>query len=181
MRLIHLIPTLLVGACASASGGSSGTKPVTETSRVTSGSQLGIDVMRNSASHHIDVNAPIAAVWAALPAAYDSAGIAVANVDPSTHEIGNRGFAVGRQIGGVMTSRYFECGNNGGASSAFSWDLFVSVVTTVTPATAGSTSVGTVVDVKGRPVSTSGNWLPCSTTGRLEQRIAEVLQRSVRR
>jgi len=59
-------------------------------------------------------------VWRAPPAVFDSVGIKVANADPSTYEIGNRGFAVGRQVGGVMTSRYFDCGSNGGASSAFS-------------------------------------------------------------
>jgi hypothetical protein len=179
LRLLRLIPVFVIAACASG-GSSSSTKPVTETSRVTSGSQIGIDMMSNTLTHRVDVSAPIAAVWRALPAVFDSVGIKVANADPSTYEIGNRGFAVGRQLGGVMTSRYFDCGNNGGASSAFSWDLFVSVVTSATAVTPVSTSVGTVIEVKGRPVSTSGNWLQCASTGALEQKISEILQRSMR-
>jgi hypothetical protein len=179
LRTLRIIPVMLVAACATGSPSSS--KPVAETSRVTSGSQIGIDMMSNTVTHRISVNSPISVVWQALPAVFDSVGIKVANVDPGTHQIGNRGFAVGRQLGGVMTPRYFDCGSNGGASSAFSWDLFVSVVTTATAVTPGSTEVATVIDVKGRPVSTSGNWLQCATTGALEQKISEILERSLRR
>ncbi|CAN5494611.1 hypothetical protein BH09GEM1_BH09GEM1_11430 [soil metagenome] len=140
-----------------------------------------MDMMTTNSTHNVDMRAPLSVVWRLLPAVFDSVGITVANMDPATHEIGNRGFAVGRQIGGVMTSRYFDCGSNGGASQAFSYDLFVSLVTTATPLAANVTTIGSRIDVKGRPVSTSGTWLQCASTGALEQKIAEMLDRAIKR
>jgi hypothetical protein len=181
MRLRLASCVILITACASASGAPSTTHPVVETARVTSGSQIGMDMMATNTTHSVTVSAPLAVVWSLLPAVFDSVGITVATSDPTTHEIGNRGFAVGRQIGGVMTSRFFDCGSNGGASSAFSYDLFVNIITVATPTTSAMTSVATQIDVRGRPVSTSGAWLQCASTGALEQKIAETLDRAIKR
>ena len=181
MRISLTVCVILLTACASGSGAPATTHPVTETARVTSGSQIGMDMMTSNTTHTVEVSAPLAVVWSQLPAVFDSVGVTVANLDPATHEIGNRGFAVGRQIGGVMTSRYFDCGSNGGASQAFSYDLFVNLITVATPVTEKSTTISTRIDVKGRPVSNSGSWLQCASTGRLEQKIGEVLQRAVQR
>lgn len=181
MRAIRLVSAVLLSACASVAGAPTTTHPVTETTRVTSGSQVGMDMMTTNTTHAVNLRAPLSVVWGLLPSVFDSVGIAVANVDPTTHEIGNRGFAVGRQIGGVMTSRFFDCGSNGGASQAFSYDLFVSLITVATPAGANATTISSRADVKGRPVSTSGAWLQCASTGALEQKIAETLDRAIKR
>ena len=179
MRTPLAFCVILLTACAS--GSPSTTHPVTETARVTSGSQIGMDMMASNTTHSVQVSAPLAVVWRLLPSVYDSVGVTVTNVDPAAHEIGNRGFAVGRQVGGVMTSRYFDCGNNGGASQAFSYDLFVNLMTVATPVTANTTTIASRIDVKGRPVSNSGSWIQCASTGALEQKIAEMLSRAIAR
>ena len=181
MRTISLLSAVLLSACASGAGAPTTTHPVTETTRVAEVSRTGFDVMTTNTTHSVEMNAPLSVVWMLLPSVFDSVGIVVANMDPSTHEIGNRGFAVGRQVGGVMTSRFFDCGSNGGASQAFSYDLFVSLVTVATPVKANVTSISSSIDVKGRPVSTSGAWLQCASTGALEQKIAETLDRAIKR
>src|SRR3954462_11183720 len=54
---LALCVTLLT-ACATSSGAPSTTHPVTETARVTSGSQIGMDMMTTNTTHSVDVSAP---------------------------------------------------------------------------------------------------------------------------
>ena len=115
--------------------------------------------------------AKLAAVWSVLPLVYDSLGIPVTMRDPNTGMVGNGGYDVRRLIGGTMVTRYFDCGEGRGGSSALSYDLFLTVLTHVTATPSGETKLSTSTVIRARPIANSGEWIRCETRGLLEQRI----------
>lgn len=169
----------LVALLASCSSGTSSAglppAPISETTRVTTGGggtgQMSAD--QSIVAHKGTVNAIIGSVWAVLPSVYDSLGIQPSVSNAAAHQYGNTGFEVRQKLGSTMVTRLFDCGSNRGGSSAMSYDLFVTVLTTLEPGAGATTNVSTVVEVKGKPITYSGDWVHCSSNGSLEQRILD--------
>ncbi|MEP6733285.1 MAG: hypothetical protein ABJE10_21760 [bacterium] len=169
MRIFAAVISLAsVVACASG-GANPSTSGALETTRITSGSQIALDNVNDEGRSKAVANASIAEVWRVLPSVLDSLGVKVATVNSTTYDIGNTGLDVRRQLGSTMVSKYFDCP----AGGAMSLDLFVSVVVHLDPASPSTTNLLTRLAVKGKPISYSGGWVNCSSTGVLEQRIAE--------
>jgi hypothetical protein len=122
------------------------------------------------------VAGPVGKLWNAIPAIFDSLGIAPGTVDPAAHMFGNRGLQIRRQLGGVRLSKYIDCGSAQARPSADFYDVNLSVVTQLAPVDSANTKVVTTVDAMARPVSFSGEYIRCATTGEIESRISSMLQ-----
>lgn len=123
-----------------------------------------------------EVPYPIAEVWRVLPSAYDSVGLVIGAADVPNHLVGTNGQKVRRQIGGVTLSRYIDCGNTQIGASADTYEIVLSVQTQLRADNPNGTSIRTMVEAQGKPVNFSQAYSACSTTGRLEKRLAEVIQ-----
>ena len=127
------------------------------------------------------IAAPISKVWDAVPAVFDSLGIAPTTVDATEHMFGNRGLQIRRQLGGVLLSRYMDCGSPQARPSADFYDVNLSVITQLTAIDSASTRVLTTVDAMARPVAFSGEYVRCATTGEIEARISRRLEAAAAR
>lgn len=122
------------------------------------------------------VAAPIDKVWAALVPSYDSLAIPLTAIDPAAHMIGNGGFIVHRKLGNARLSQYINCGNAQGGPSADSYEINLSVTTSLAAAQSAGTVVTTRVNAVGKPASLSGDYMPCATTGGLETRLVRLIE-----
>jgi hypothetical protein len=180
MRPISIFSCMALMACASANTPQSGpgTIPV-ETVRIQpgSGSGMTMSTIPNVPSHAATVAYPLDRVWGAVRAAYDSVSVPVAIMETSTGTIGNGNLRVRRRLGTTMLSRYINCGSTQGGPSADTYEVQLSVSTTVRPGTtAGTTTVTTSVEARGRPITISSEYTICTSTGALEARIVELVK-----
>ena len=183
MRGFFLIGSVALSGCAS-----SNTAPgsgSTETARVVGSGGEGTVHAISTGSAPIagasTISAPADKLWKALPAVYDSLGIARSVFDPSSRLIGNRWLQIRRQLGNVRLSKYIDCGSPQVRPSADFYDVNLSVVTQLQAIDPGNTRVVTTVDAMGRPVSFSGEYIRCATTGEIESRISSMLDSAARR
>ena len=121
------------------------------------------------------VAAPVSKLWSALPGVYDSLRIAPGLVDPTSRMYGNRSLQIRRQLGSVRLSKYIDCGSAQARPSADFYDVNLSVITQLQAVDSTNTKVVTTVDAMARPVSFSGEYVRCATTGEIEQRISSML------
>lgn len=181
MRPTTMLTLALAAAAACSSSKPAGTAPAPETVRVVGGAS-GAIAMGMSASaadaRTATVSAPLAEVWRALPAAYESLSIPLSTVDSSTWVVGNSGFNVRRRLGTVPLVRLIDCGSTQGGSSAETYDVRLAVTTRATPVE-GGTSLATTVEPMAKPAAFSGEYIRCSSTGALESRIADAVKSRV--
>ena len=178
-----LIALGAVGACAP-SGADTATLPEAASPVRISGQRGGI----GSTEIHNDprivsrtVAAPVDSVWAALPTVFEALGIGQAGADPEQRVFGNPEFRP-RRIDGQRLSRYVDCGLGITAvPKADDYEVTMSVLTRLTPATDGGTVVATTVGATGKPRGVSGNAVHCPSKGTLEARIVEGLHRELSR
>lgn len=175
----RLIFTAVLGVVACSGGSSVQTSPApaptTTTVRVvgSGGSAVNMGMVEDGPGMVTrTVAGSVDAVFSALPAVYDSLGIPLNVRDASTHQVGNSGYNLRHRMRGTPLGRYFDCGSTQGAPSVDSYDIRLSVVSTVQPGpSAGLSTVTTIVDVMGRPAAFSGEYVRCSSNGTLEGRI----------
>ena len=183
---------LVVGACvaaaACASGGSASSSaspaPTTmETTRIAAGSgTMTMTTNRDIATNAKTVAYGIDGVWRAVRAAYDSLAVPVAIFDEASHSVGNSNLRVRRRLGDVALSKYLNCGSTQGFPSADTYEIQMSVLTQLrTDPESGGTTILTTVQAQGRPMTISSEFTPCSSTGGLETRIVDVVNRALRR
>jgi hypothetical protein len=91
-------------------------------------------------------------------------------LDASKHLAGNAGFKLRQRLGKVPLSRYFDCGTTQVGPNAESYDVYLTVLTSVA-SDAGGAKVATVVDASAKPVAFSQAYSACSTTTALEKRL----------
>ncbi|MEP6763545.1 MAG: hypothetical protein ABJB66_04495 [Gemmatimonadaceae bacterium] len=172
-----LMPLLLFTvACASSSGGSAATstKPATQT---ISGAGIGSLTVRSTTEADL-ARLPYApdAVWRVLPSIFDSLGIPVTELNQTSRQIGNTGYKIRQRLGKVSLSRYLDCGSSQIGPNADSYDVFLTVLTTVAPAgDAASTALSTVVDAQSRPATYNQAYSHCSSKGGIEKRITDLV------
>jgi hypothetical protein len=180
MQRISRTGLALIGISVTLGCASSNTAPgsaPSETSRiVVQGGLQNISTGAAPIAGESTVAASLSKVWAAVTAAYDSIGIAPTTVDAADHRFGNRGLQIRRQLAGVPLSRYVDCGSAQARPSADFYDVNLSVLTQLTPIDSTDTKVVTTVDAMARPVSFTGEYIRCATTGALEARISRLLE-----
>lgn len=173
MRHSHLLPIVLLAACASNPGGTART----ETVRVATnnGGTVQISSVTTDRPLTHTVPAAIEDVWRVLPAVFDSLGIPVTERQQASRTIANTGVRLRRKLGNVSLHQYIDCGNAQGGPNAETYEVFFSFQTQVMAGRdAGSAQLSTLLQPLARPVNFSGDWVRCSSKGVLEAKIADV-------
>lgn len=173
---------LLVAACASGGAASTPitTGPAQQTMTVSGGSggTASITMTHDAETQSHLLTARPDRVWAVLPAVFDSLGIPVATIDPSSRTIGNTSFKAHGRLKGVPLSRYIDCGTlTQIGPNADSYDIMMSLVAQVRPAEGGASSLVIGLEAAGKPATFSQDYSRCSTKGALETRLTETVQR----
>jgi hypothetical protein len=182
MRDVSLL--ILLGLLGCASSGPTIERPATpQTVRVTGSAagNLSVGMSSTSDAKVTRVAAAPADVWRVLPGVFDSFAIPLSSVDDKARVLGNSGFNLRRRLGSVPLPRLIDCGTTQGGPSADTYDIRLSVLTQVSPAEGGGSSIITTVDAMGRPVAFSGEYVRCTSTGSLETRIADAIQAQLRK
>jgi hypothetical protein len=167
--------TALVGCASSQS--TPNTEPRTvETVRIaTSAGTRGVRTTPYQDSYVGTVAFPIASVWAALPAAYDSVGLRLTTADAGSHTMGNEGVVLRRMLGKTALSKYIDCGKTQIDHNADTYDVNLSLLTRVVAEGAGATRITTTLAAAAKPISFSGDYVRCFSLGRLEARLNDLL------
>ncbi|MDQ8159664.1 MAG: hypothetical protein P3C09_13385 [Gemmatimonadota bacterium] len=183
-----LVASVLFSACASGgstSGSVAGSRPATETVRL---GRLGSLTMSNTPTADVSrIPSSVDAVWRIMPSVFDSLGVPVATIDPAGRVIGNPGYKTRQRLGKAPLSRYLDCGNTQIGPNADSYDVFLTVLTTVRADAAGADAAGadaagaagaslsTIVEARARPVTYNQAYSNCSSKGGIERRITELV------
>lgn len=177
MRLHTLIAVATAFGCASStSTGSSGTSTARVIGSTGEGTVYAISTGGQPIAGETRIAAPLGSAWSMLGYAYDSLGIQPTTVDAANRVYGNRGMQIRRQLGNVRLSKYIDCGSSQARPSADFYDVNLSVITQLGALDSATTRVVTTVDAMARPVSFSGEYMRCATTGAIESRISDLLQ-----
>jgi len=172
MRLASISVLIIASACASS--GSSSLPPAAPQDVVTGTSRMRLPGNDGSAVRTI----PFAPdrVWRALPAAFDSLGIPIGTLEPTTKTIGNSGFKLHGRLKNVPLSRYIDCGTSTQiGSNADSYEVNLSLLAEVRPADGGATKVTTTTAVVARPANFAQEYSQCSSRGVLETRLIDIV------
>lgn len=142
---------------------------------------LGATEIRNAPNAQTrNVAAPVASVWSVLPAAFERLGIA-AGADNDQKLFGNPEFRV-KRIEGAMLSNFVDCGRGVTAVPvADDYDVTLSVLTRVSTSGEGWSMMTTTVSGRAKPRAVSGAPVYCQSTGKLEQRIFDLVLQSLNR
>ncbi len=183
---LHLLALLFVAAgCASGtavpSTGAAAAPTVNSGRVVTSG---GSTVQLNTMSADVDVKLFVTGTpeqaWEVLPKVYSELLIPVSVNDAKTKTIGNTGWRTRRSIGRVPAQRYLDCGSSGTLENAETYNLTLSIVTTVRPNDRGGAIISTAVSGSGRnPITSSSADVRCASKGDLEIRIRDMVQKAI--
>ncbi len=174
------------GCAASASGGRPGIvddTPQVETFRA--GGLRPVEYVVDPGIGSFIVPASAEEAWSVLGKVYGAMGIPVTDSDPDAREMGNRAHAT-RRIQGQRLSVFLDCGRDLSGPLVNRYDITLSVATKVVrrdPVPASNallrSELVTVVSASGKPRSTSGNTVPCTSTGALEKLIADEVEKAV--
>jgi len=121
-------------------------------------------------------------IWREIPAVYEELGIPLTKADTVSFVVGNEGMKVTRRLKGVPLSRFLQCGGTPpGGANADTYEITLSVLSQLRPATGGDTQVVTTVDAAARPVAFNAtSTVACSSTGALERRLHDRLTERVK-
>jgi len=115
-------------------------------------------------------------VWRALPAVFDSMGIAVALLEPKERKIGNEAYKVRGRLKGVPLSKYIDCGSSTQIGpNADSYDVVLTMLAEVQAAEGGASRLRQTFSAVARPATFSQDYSQCSSKGALEARFISVL------
>ena len=121
---------------------------------------------------------PLDSAWAALPAAYAALGLTdAAVIDQAARQFGAGPTTLPRRLNDTPLSRFVNCGSTRFMPNADSYAVRLQVSTQLVAEGTAVTSVQTLVEGTARPREMSGNPVQCTSTGELERRIAQQLQR----
>jgi len=125
-----------------------------------------------------EFDAPVEKVWDLMLAAYQSAGVEIGTLDARTRTIGNRAITTTRRLGQTSITEYVRCAQGGsGIMTSTTYRVQLSVLSTLKPAANGGTRMETTLSATGTPAEgASRNSIPCPSTGRLEQKLAEAVK-----
>lgn len=177
MRTISL---LCLAALAGCTGMQPSTAPSGPTRVLGSGNNTTVIQSPDVGTASATVTASPDAGWRALSTAYQELGIPVTTVNQPALYLGNLQFKTGSRIGGKMLGDYFDCGSDMTGNIANHGELIISTVSQLKPAGDGQLQVTTQVKAVGRPRGgTSTDYSPCRSTGRLEQRVGDLVAQAL--
>lgn len=113
-------------------------------------------------------------VWSTLSSVFETLEIEVTTVDLGSLLIGNSGYRA-RRIEGRRLSTYLECGTGIGRPNADQYEVTLQLMVQLENGPNGDTIVRTLLDAYAKSRSVSGNSIHCSSRGRLEPRIVELI------
>jgi hypothetical protein len=184
MRLLLVTATaLLVGGCASAgTAPASGPTQTVSTNRVVTGGgdMMQMNTLNADTDVKLFVTGTVDEAWAVLPGVYQALGIPLSMNDNVRKTLGNTGWRVRRQIGRVSTRNYLDCGSSGTLENAETYQLTLSITTTILPNPKGGSIVSTALTGSGKnPVTSSSAEVRCASKGDLEMRIRDEVQKAL--
>lgn len=171
----------LCSACASGGGGAapSGATPeivVPRSSGFDGGTQVSGGFTNVASSIRDSVVAqPRAAVWAVMPAVFETLGIETPTVDPRSYVIGEPGSRVARIAGSTRLSTYLDCGIGVLGPNADRYEVTLQLMVQLAGYPAGGTLVRTTLDAYARPRDSSGEPIHCASQRTLERRIVDLI------
>ena len=122
------------------------------------------------------VHATVDRVWAALPAIYTALSIPLTTADPNTLRFGNEGMKIRRRLGETQLIKLLDCGRSQIGENADSYEIVMSVLTTLQRLDAQTTRVSTAIEASGKPIQFAGAETRCRTKGELERQISLALR-----
>ena len=175
-----LLTVVMCSACASSGAASTASapkiaKPATQT--IGGGNMGSLTMSTGSISDAVKVPYSADAVWRILPSLFDSLGIPVTQIDQTTKVIGNPAFKTRNRLGKTSLSKYLDCGNTQIGASADSYDIVLSVLSSVVPeGAAGASVLSTTVEAQARPATFNQAYSRCSTKGTIESKLADLVK-----
>jgi hypothetical protein len=124
------------------------------------------------------VAAPPDRVHAAFVTAFRELGIPTDVVNPTTRQVANPQFRVGRELGGVRLGRLLRCGETMTGPRAESDRVIMAVVSDVRPLGKDASAVETRVIAVATDTGGTRRRAACSSTGELEQRLHDVVKKA---
>ncbi len=125
------------------------------------------------------IHAASDSVWAALIQVYPGIGVEVKTFSREDGEIGNRNFVVVGRLAGHPLSNYVTCGSDVLGSQGHIDQAMLSLITLVRPAGADATRIETKLTGSARKSGVSTDPVHCTSTGALEQLIANAVTQRV--
>jgi hypothetical protein len=126
----------------------------------------------------IVLNASLPAVWRALKETLTSLSVPIRFEDPANGEIGHAQAKLFRRLGKQPLSFLLRCGSGVTGPNADTYMVLLSFVAFVKPAAGGKVAVAPLLTGQAQdPAASRSDWVNCSSTGRLENRIAQELRR----
>jgi hypothetical protein len=186
MRRNVVLATLFASACATAPAGEGITTTpgtLTTTRVLTDAGNISVQSNADQRVSTQWVRAPMERVQVALPAVYESLGIPMTSAKEGEGlRFVNDGIVVNRRLGGERVSQYLNCGATPiGTSMADASTVQIRLITLVRGGENGTElrtqMVGTAYSRAGG--SGSGVGAPCRSTGKLEERIAQMVTERV--
>lgn len=171
----RLVPiSLLVLASCASSNAAPTARPSTQTVASAGGSAISMSTAPNLDVTRLAWSSD--AVWRILPSVFDSVGIPVVTIDQVRKTIGNSGWKTRARLGKAPLSRYLDCGNTQIGPNADSYDVLLSVLTTVAPEGTNGATLTTIVEAQAKPITYNQAYSRCSSKGGIELRIAELVK-----
>lgn len=181
--LLVTASALLVAGCASAgTPPASGPTQTVATNRVVTGGgdMMQMNTLNADTDVKLFVTGTVDEAWAVLPGVYQALGIPLSMNDNVRKTLGNTGWRVRRQIGRVSTRNYLDCGSSGTLENAETYQLTLSITTTILPNPKGGSIVSTALTGSGKnPVTSSSAEVRCASKGDLEMRIRDEVQKAL--
>lgn len=171
-RTLTMIAVLT--GCASSSTSSSTSRPETV---YAGGAALRINPDNGATTKVLD--SPLDRVWLRLPAAYDSVGVPLTLMDPRRHVMGNEGFKVRQTLAKRRLSGYFECGSTQVGPNADSYEVYLTVLTTLEADGPQRTKMTTAVTALAKPMQFAQEYSRCSSKSALESRISDIVTAAI--
>lgn len=185
-RLLTPALVLSLAACASAGGntaasgspvtGSTTTNAPTLMTMPNTDTRVDMNVSGTSYTSATSIGKGVEAAWAALPEIWKSLGLEAETMSTQDHRMVTGLVRIRRTLGGVNLSRYVECGRSTLGPNADSYFITLKFETVLT-GDAKATLVQSGMQVSGEPVGNGGATARCSSTGELENRVGERLQK----
>ena len=122
------------------------------------------------------IQASVDRVWDALPAIYTALSMPLTVADNKARRLGNEGMKTRRRLGDTPLMKLLDCGRSQIGENAESYEITLSVVTTLQVLNAQTTRVSTSVEASAKPIQFAGAEIGCRTKGELERQIALALR-----
>lgn len=178
MRILASAAVVVLAACSSShTPAADPTVGPASTVRVSGTHTTGVssNALRVSPSYDLAVDtiyAGVSAIWSALPAVYTALSIPLTTADNQALRFGNEGMKIRRKLGETSLVKLLDCGRTQIGQNADSYEILMSVVTSLRQNDANTTIVSTQIEASGKPLQFGGSETRCRTKGELEKQIA---------